>query len=251
MSRSVSRRRKVMELRIGLVVVAVLGWYGASAASPLIASPLDSVRALVDQARAGALTADCASTLGAMLYGFVASVVIGIPIGYAIGRSRLIGAAFEPVIASLFAVPRIIFYPLLLGVIGVGATSKAWLAAISAVFPIIIATAGGVRQVAPILSRLGSSLGSSRLKVAWKIVLPAALPPIMGGVRIGFGVAFVTVIIAELFVAASGLGLAVRDAYSQLNLAVMYGDILFIVAVAFVGSLALWAVERRLQAVSD
>ena len=251
MSRTIGHKHKVALIRALLVGGAVLVWEVLSLCSTLIASPAGSVHSLALQLGNGSLSADISSTLRSVAYGFLVAVALGVPVGYALGRSRLLAAAFEPVVASLFAIPRIIVYPLLIGILGVGSAAKAWLAVLSAIFPIIIATAGGVKQVPPILGRLGSTLGCSRLKMAIKVVLPAALPPIMGGVRIAFGVSFVTVIIAELFVAASGLGLAVRNAYSQLNIDAMYADILLIVAVAFIGSLILWMVERRLQAAAE
>lgn len=242
-----AHRTRVIWTRIVIVLLALAAWELLSKVSTLVASPQDSIPQLGKELASGSITDDFLSTMKAVGYGFVAAVIVGLPLGYVLGRSRLLSAAFDPVVASLFAIPRIIIYPLFLGILGVGTGAKSWVAAISAVFPIIIATTAAVRQVSPVLLRVAESLNCNPWQAAMKVVVPAALPPIMGGVRVAFGVSFVTVIIAELFVAGSGMGLAVKNAYSNLNLTVMYADIFFIVLIAFLGSLALWMLERRLQ----
>ena len=153
---------------------------------------------------------------------------------------------FDPILAGAFAIPRVVFFPILLQIFGVGVGAQAAMAALAAVFPIMVSTTAGVRATSALLPKLARSLSLSPLQTVTKIYIPAMAPSLMVGIRIGFSIAFINVIIAEFFAARAGLGLLALRAYGMLDLPTMYGIIVLLAAIALGGNLALWAVERRL-----
>ena len=187
----------------------------------------------------------------AVFGGFAIAAAVGLPLGIALGRSRFLGSVFDPLIAGTFAVPRIIIYPVLLAYFGVGVSAKLWMAAISAFFPIVMNTTAGIRDVNPTLVKMGRSMSCNTVQLARKIYLPAAAPTVAVGLRIGFSISFISVIIAELFASAEGLGRVVDRAYAFQQLPRMYSVVLLIALIAFAGNLVLWTLERRLRSTVD
>ncbi|GAP53903.1 putative aliphatic sulfonates transport permease protein SsuC [Arthrobacter sp. Hiyo6] len=146
---------------------------------------------------------------------------------------------FDPIVAGAFAIPRVVFFPILLQIFGVGVGAAA-MAALAAVFPIMVSTTAGVRATGALLPKLARSLSLSALQTVTKIYIPAMAPSLMVGIRIGFSIAFINVIIAEFFAARAGLGLLALRAYGMLDLPTMYGIIVLLAAIALGGNLALW-----------
>jgi NitT/TauT family transport system permease protein len=234
--------------RIAVPAVLLLAWAIADAGSDLIPSIGASVSKLVEGFEQGWISDPLANTGQAVVGGFLIAAAIGFPVGVALGCSRFLGSLFDPVISGLFAVPRIILYPVLLAMFGVGVGAKMWMAVISAFFPIVMNVAAGMRDVNPTLVKLGRSMNASRLQVVRKIYLPAATPSVMVGLRIGFSISFIAVIIAELFATSKGLGRVIDQAYGFQRLPEMFAVVLLIVLIAFVVNLAMWILERRLRA---
>jgi NitT/TauT family transport system permease protein len=215
--------------------------------SDLVASPAASFSALAELFADGSIYRHQNATLYAVAIGFLVAAFVGFPLGYAIGRNKFLGAVFDPIVAGAFAIPRVIFFPILLQIFGVGVGAQAAMAALAAVFPIMVSTTAGVRAINPLLPKLARSLNLSPLQTVVKIYVPAMAPSLMVGIRIGFSIAFINVIIAEFFAARAGLGLLTLRSYGQLDLPSMYGIIVLLALIALVGNLVLWAVERRLS----
>lgn len=231
-----------------VVLVAVfLIWGFLSAISDLVSSPVASFLALADAFADGSIYRHLWSTLNAVVIGFLIAAVVGFPLGYYIGRSKFLGAVFDPIVAGAFATPRVIFFPILLQIFGVGVGAQAAMAALAAVFPIMVSTTAGVRAINPLLPKLARSLSLNPLQTVTKIYIPAMAPSLMVGIRIGFSIAFINVIIAEFFAARAGLGLLALRAYGQLDLPMMYGLITLLAFIALVGNLVLWAIEGHLR----
>lgn len=228
-----------------LVVIAI--WAGLSVLSNLVSSPAASFAALAELFVNGSIYRHLSSTLEAVATGFLIAAAIGFPLGYAIGRNKFLGAVFDPIVAGAFAIPRIVFFPVLLQFFGVGVGAQSMMAALAAVFPIMVSTTAGVRAINPVLPKLARSLSLNRLQTVTKIYVPAMAPSLMVGIRIGFSIAFINVIIAEFFAARAGLGLLALRAYGRLDLPSMYGIIVLLAAIALIGNLLLWAAERRLS----
>lgn len=242
------RTRRYTIARVGIIVLLVLAWAFATTVTDLVPAVGVTLATLASGFVDGWIYPHLLSTSQAVLVGFAVAALLGFPAGFFLGRSTWWSQVLDPVISGAFAVPRIIFFPILLRIFGVGENAEAAMAAISAFFPILITTAAGVREVSPTLVKLGRSLNLSTRQMVTKIYVPAAAPSLMVGFRIGFSISFIAVIIAEFFAAKAGLGLLTSRAYGLLQLPRMYAVVLLILVIALAGNLSLWLVERRLRA---
>ena len=233
--------------RLALIGVLLLGWLVVARASDLVPPLGATLGTLVDGFTAGWIYEHLYATSQAVLTGFLVAAVFGFPLGYLLGRSRLLGEIFDPLVAGAFAIPRIVFFPILLQLFGVGVGAQAAMAALAAFFPILATTTAGVREVNPLLAKLGRSLSLNPLQMVTKIFIPAAAPSLRVGLRIGFSISFINVIIAEFFAAKDGLGLLTLRAYGRLDLEQMYAMVVLIVLIALLGNIALWFLEKRLR----
>jgi len=231
--------------------VVVAAWGIASRSTYLVPHIWPTLTQLVQGFTQGWILGPMEDTMKAVGGGFLVAVVAGFAVGYGLGRIRFLAMIFDPLIAGLFAVPRIVFYPVLLSIVGINTSSKLWMAAISGFFPIVLSTAAGIKSVNPVLGKLGRSLNCTRRQLATKVYLPAAAPTIMTGVRIGFAACFISVIFAEFFATVQGLGLLVLNAYSLLQLPRMYAVVLVITGIAAITNLILLSLERRIRSVAQ
>ncbi|HET8684660.1 MAG TPA: ABC transporter permease subunit [Micromonosporaceae bacterium] len=243
-----ARRAWVAAGRAGVVVLVLLTWVATSQVTDLVPRVGPTWTTLVDGFRDGWLRDGLVATTQAVAVGFGWAVLLGFPLGYLLGRGRVLGELFDPLVAGLFAVPRIIFYPILLSWFGVGVLAESTMAALSALFPIAVMTTAAVREVArgP-LPKLAGSLNLNEAQQLIKIYLPAIAPALMVALRIGFSVALIAAIIAEFFAARAGLGLLAARAYALLDLPRMFAVVLLILVIGFAGNLALWMAEQRLS----
>jgi NitT/TauT family transport system permease protein len=144
--------------------------------------------------------------------GYGLALLAGIPLGLWMGTSRLAAAAIDPVAQVLRPISPLAWIPVALVLFGVGDGAAVFLIFLASVFPIALATQAGVAGVEPILLRAGSNFGLRRGQLWRRIILPAALPRILAGLRISLGVAWLVVVAAEMLAVDSGLGYLVIDA---------------------------------------
>jgi len=158
----------------------------------------------------------------------------GLAVGLLLGANRLLGRAFEAYLYYLGPTPKIIFFPVMIMWFGVGAGSKIAMGAISCFFPIALSTAAGMRQIDPVLIRVGRSFRLNPWQMTTKIYLPAMRAPIVNGVRLGLGVALIGTLLAETKLSNSGIGFLIINAYSVFDMPRMYAMliVLFILAIA-------------------
>jgi NitT/TauT family transport system permease protein len=249
-SPSRSRRReslRTLASRVLVIVVVLLLWQLAATASDLVAPVVPTFEALIDEFRAGTLQEPLWSTLRAAVGGFMLAAVVALPLGVSLGRSSYARQAFEPAIVGLFSVPRLLIYPVMLSIFGIGLSAKLGLGALAAFFPMTITTMAAVRSLNPILGKVARAFNCSPLQALRKIYLPAAAPSIIAAMRLGFSVSFVTVILAEMFVTDQGLGEVVKQAYGLQQTERMFSIVALIMGGALVVNLSLWAVERRVD----
>nr|WP_295475439.1 taurine ABC transporter permease TauC [uncultured Pseudomonas sp.] len=176
----------------------------------------------------------------------LAAVLLAIPVGIAIGCNRVAQGIFDPLIEFYRPVPPLAYLPLIVIWFGIGELSKVLLIYLAIFAPIAIATATGVRNVDPAKLRAAQSLGASRAQLIRHVILPAALPDILIGIRIGLGVGWSTLVAAELIAATNGLGFMVQSAAQFLVTDVVVLGIFVIALVAFAMELGLRALQRRL-----
>jgi ABC-type nitrate/sulfonate/bicarbonate transport system permease component len=193
----------------------------------------------------GTLAAAAGSTLENVLLAYGLAVIVGLPAGLALGRLEMFRLMFGPVVAFLFTAPKSAFYPAILVVFGLGATSKVVFGFALAVFQIVISTAAAASQIEERLLWSARSLRTSRLGVFVRVVLPATAPGAMAGARIGLVGAVVGVFLGEMVSGAEGLGQLMVRARSTLDSPTVYVAIVGIAAIAVVLDSVVVAASRR------
>jgi NitT/TauT family transport system permease protein len=165
--------------------------------------------------------------------GMVIGGLSGLVVGIALGGSRLLRRAYEPVLYYLGPCPKIIFFPVMIMWFGVGPGSKIAMGAISCFFPVALNVAGGMREIDQILIRVGRSFRANTWQMVTKIYLPAMRHPIINGVRLGLGVCLIGTLLAETKLSNRGIGFLVIQAYSLFNMPLMYAllIVLFVIAI--------------------
>jgi NitT/TauT family transport system permease protein len=180
-------------------------------ASPL--QPYDqSQGSYVQWLFSGELPIDLWSSLQRILTGFIVASALAVPLGILMGANRAIYDFVNPTVQILRPIPPIAWIPLAMLWFGLGDPPAYFLIFLGAFFPILINTIGGVRHVDNIYIRAAKNLGAGRFALFWRVILPAATPQILTGMRVGLGVAFICVIIAEMIAVQSGLGFRILEA---------------------------------------
>jgi ABC-type nitrate/sulfonate/bicarbonate transport system permease component len=189
-----------------LVVVAFWEIVGRQM-NPIFASyPSAIVQKFTVQLRSGLLLEALFDSLQPLLLGFLLAALIGIPVGLLIGRYRAADAALGVYVTAGYAMPLVALIPLFMLWFGLGFTVKVVIVVVMTVFPIVINTRAGVRAVPRAMIEVGTSFKATELTIMRKIILPATLPHIMTGLRLGIGRAVIAIVIAEFFTAIGGLG---------------------------------------------
>lgn len=161
--------------------------------------------------------------------------------GLLLGTNRFLATAYERWVHYLAPVPKIIFFPALLLAFGAGQGSKIAIGVISCFFPVAISVASGVRAVPRVLLRVGQSFRATTWQMATRIYLPAVREPLLNGLRLGFGVAAIGVLLAETKLSKAGLGFMVMDAYRRFDMPGMYALLILVVLlVATVNATVTW-----------
>ena len=149
-----------------------------------------------------------------------------------IGGSRFLSGAFEHYLYYLGPTPKIIFLPIMIMWFGIGPASKIAMGAISCFFPIVISVATAMREIDPVLLRVGQSFNASRWQTASKVYLPAMRAPILNGIRLGLGVAIIGTLLAETKLANVGVGYLIMQAYAVFDMPKMYAMLIVLFAIA-------------------
>ncbi|MEC5397436.1 taurine ABC transporter permease TauC [Uliginosibacterium sp. H1] len=187
-----------------------------------------------------------AASLGRILLALLAAIAIGVPLGIAIGLSRVARGIFDPLIELYRPIPPLAYLPLIVIWFGIGELSKVLLIFLAVLAPVVISTAAGVRSTNPSRIRAAQSLGATRAQLVRHVILPGALPDILTGVRIGLGTGWSTLVAAELIAATRGLGFMVQSAAHFLNTDVVVLGIIVIALIAVALEASLRALSRHL-----
>lgn len=169
-------------------------------------SPSQVVAAFFLLAGRGALWNDMWVSFQEFGIGYLASIAIGIPLGIAMGWYRRVNALFDPLVSAFYATPRVALVPLLLIWFGIGMNSKIALVLLGAVFPILISTLAGIRNLDENLIKVARSFGAKDRQIFATIALPGSVPFILTGLKLGVGRALIGVVVAELIAAEAGVG---------------------------------------------
>ena len=189
------------------------------------------------------------TTLIEVLLGFSVGAALALVAGYALARSALFERLMSPYLVAAQAIPILALAPLLVLWFGNGLLSKVIICSLIVFFPVAVATMVGIRSVEPRLLELGRSLRATRRQVLLTLEIPAALPSILGGMRVGVTLAVVGALVGEWAGANQGLGVLINLARGSLfDIPLMFATLLTIALVGIVLYLLVVVVERRLVA---
>ncbi len=160
----------------------------------------------------GELVGDTISSMYRVLVGFAVGAGLALPFGLVMGSSKRMYDWLNPLLQVLRPIPPIAYIPLAILWFGLGNAPAIFLIALGAFFPVLMNTIAGVRQVDGIYVRAARNLGVSQRTMFVRVMLPAAVPYILSGVRIGIGTAFIVVIVSEMIAVNNGLGFRILEA---------------------------------------
>lgn len=236
-------------LRLLLLVLGLWLWSWAAGTLPrgFFASPSETLRAFGDllhdyRSDYGRAVAD---TLAVFLGGLGLAALAGIPLGLLLGAAPLLGRTFNPFLNALAATPLIALMPLVILWLGLGQGAKMTIVALGAVMPILINSYTGMRSVDPALTEMARAHAVPPWRRLVRIALPAALHPVMAGLRLGAAAGLVTAVIADIYMSMTGLG-ALLIAYGNSFRMGPYLVVVLTLAAIGVGTTALLALAELL-----
>jgi ABC-type nitrate/sulfonate/bicarbonate transport system permease component len=203
--------RRMIPLLLVVVVWQILSSAGVIPAFKL-PSPLQVLRGLQDLVTLGMppghqLHWHIYHSLLRVFWGYLAALVVAIPLGIAMGWSRSLSAALEPIMEMLRPIPPLAWIPIAILWFGIGNRSAAFIIFLGAFFPILLNTVSGVRTIDPLLIEAARTLNATRRFIFLKVLLPGAFPSIFTGLRIGLGIGWMTLVAAEFTGVRQGYGL--------------------------------------------
>jgi len=193
----------------------------------------------------GELPRHILASLSRVVQGFLLAALAGVLVGTLVGRSRLLENLIEPTLEILRPIPPLAFLPMMVLWFGIGEASKVAFIAYAAFFPIFTTTVEGIKFVDPLLIRASASLGATEREIFRYVIIPAAIPNIITGLRIGFGLSFFVIVAAEFIAADSGLGYLINDARTFFLVTNMFLGAAVIGAIGFFFNLVLRTLEAR------
>lgn len=195
----------------GTAVVAFLILW--EVASPLglvrvayVSRPSLVAKVFIELAASGEVFQHLIVSLEEFIIGFILAMVVGIPLGIVLGRYRFPSLLFDPMLMALYTMPRLAMMPLLVVWFGVGLGATIAVVFLGAIFPILVNTSVGIREVDPIWVRAVRSFGGNEWDIFKKVLLPGAVPHMMVGIRLGVGRGLLGMVVGEMYASTAGIG---------------------------------------------
>lgn len=233
----------MLAVNVVAVVVGILLWAFVTSQGVVgLPTPLAVARQAVIQAQNGLLWTDAISSLGRVFTGFALGIAVAIPIGFLMGWYRLARGIIEPYVQFFRTIPPLAIIPLAIVTMGIDETPKIFVIFLASFLSSIVATYQGVVNVDKTLINAARVLGASDFTIFRRVIVPASLPYIMVGVRVGLGSSWATVVAAELIAAQSGLGFRMQQAQLYYDLPTIF------VSLVAIGVLGL-IMDRIVQAI--
>ena len=237
-------------VRAAIVAALLATWeIGARIGSPLLYVPpsaaLPALRDLLLLRSYPDLPAHLLLTVREIVIAYALAVSVGLAVGFALGLYRTLGRAYGPILAALYAVPAVVWYPSLMLFFGLDAASKIAFGFLLGFFPITLAVLAGIRQVSPQLVVVARAFGARPVTVFVKVLVPGMVFTLAGGLRTGLALSVVGVIVGEILGSKAGMGALINHAYGLLKTAdyVALVVLTLVVIVATDGAASL--LERR------
>jgi ABC-type nitrate/sulfonate/bicarbonate transport system permease component len=201
--------------------------------------------ALVRSIRSGELLQAVFSSLYRMFVGYGAGVIAAVTLGLVMAHVRFVKAALEPLFEFVRPIPIPAIIPPLILILGIDDAMKIFVVAFSVFFPVLINTLAGIRSVEPVALDVARTLQLSRARTIRVVVLPAAMPYIMAGMRVSLALALIVTVVAEMIAGSEGIGYYLTTMQYAMRASEMYASIFVLAATGYVLNRAILAVEHR------
>lgn len=216
-------------MSVSMVIIILIWEIFGRQINPIFASyPSAIFLAFFELLEGGALLKALAESIQPLMVGYLLAAIAGIPIGLLIGRYRVVEAAINIYVIAGYATPLVALIPLFVLWFGLGFTVKVAIVFTLTIFPIIINTTDGVKGVPKTMIEVGTAFVASQAAIMRKIILPATIPYIMTGLRLGVGKAVIAMIIAEFFTSISGLGGIIINSGNNFDTAKMFVPVIIL-----------------------
>jgi len=223
-------------------VASSVGWVNAA-----VLPPVDMIVAALWKGLAGGvLLGDIAISLQRAGIAFAAAVAVAIPLGLFMGQVRAVETALDPILQLFRQTSALALYPVFILLLGLGETSKIFVIFWATLFPLLLNTTSGVKEVDPKLLEMARVYGASRLTVFRRVVLPGAVPSIFVGLRLSATTALLLLIASEMIGANKGIGFQVMNAQYNFQIPLMFAAIVILAGLGLIANQALVALQRRL-----
>ena len=223
-------------------LVSASGWVDKI----LLPSPFEVLRAFAASMSDGTLVKNIVASLLRVIEGFAVALVVAVPLGVAMGVSRIVYGLVDPLLELLRPIPPIAVIPLAILWFGIDELSKVFIIAYGAFFPILVNTLAGFREVDRVQVRAAQALGANRYHIFRDVVLRSAFPFMIVGARLGMSMAFIVLVAAELIASSAGLGFMISDARYNFRTDQIFLGMACIGALGFALNMLLLRVERSL-----
>lgn len=234
---------------LALIAIVLAAWQGLYwyAGDVALTSPLATIAQLGTMLRDPRFLPHVQETMLAFAQGFAIAVVLGLAIGTTLGAHRLTGEVGEPILVALYSIPKVTLYPVILLVFGIGMPAKVAFGAIQGIVPISLFAMNAIRNIRPVYTRTAKVMRLPAAALVKNVLLPAALPEIVTGIRVGFSLTLVGTLLGEMFGAQRGLGYLLLQAMGVHNMRTIMAVTLLLVIFAATVNAVLLGVERRLR----
>jgi NitT/TauT family transport system permease protein len=239
------RDKRLLSIASVAIVIALWQWGAGHVSGFLLPAPLDVLDRFLDPKSFSRLIGALGQSLMQLGLGFGLTLLVAVPLGILIGRSRILTQMFEPVINAIYAIPPVAFVPFLIIWFGLFLEARVALVFLMSVFDVLVIMIAGARDVRRSLVDVGRSFGASHGQRLRLIVLPALLPFFFAALRVGSARAINGMITAELFFAAVNLGAIMKRATQNFDSATVLSVVLVICILGLIAQFAIKVLERH------
>jgi NitT/TauT family transport system permease protein len=248
-SRSLSQPFGLLAINIVAVVVGILLWGMVTSFGVVgLPTPLAVASQAVTQAESGLLWSDALASLGRVFTGFALGILVAIPVGFLMGWYKIARAIIEPYVQFFRTIPPLAIIPLAIVTMGIDETPKIFVIFLASFLSSVVATYQGVISVDRTMINAARVLGANDFTIFRRVIVPASLPYIMVGVRIGLGSSWSTVVAAELIAAQSGLGFRMQQAQLYYDLPTIFVSLISIGILGLIMDRIVMAIDSVLTA---
>jgi len=234
-----------------LIIVAVIlvAWQAVHQAvgGTALPAPLPTLAYLAKFLPTARFAANAWATLVCFFYALILAYALGLAIGIWMGTNALSGAVGEPILISLYTLPKVTLYPVVLLIFGLSISGRVTFGAMHGVLPVALLTMNAIRNIPTVYLKSARALQLTRSQTIFTVLLPATLPEVVSGLRIGFSLTLLGVLLAEMFAAKQGLGFLIINAMQLLQGEEMMTVAVVLFVFAAAANALLLAIDHRLH----